>query len=68
MSKQMINIPKHLQSKLATAEESEPGAHTVDVFYADAVIPGVKVVNRCVALIHQDIKLSTEDITDIELV
>jgi len=67
MSKKMINIPQHLQSKFANAEESEPGAHTVDIFYANKVICGVKVVNRCVALIHHEIKLSTEDITNIKI-
>lgn len=65
--KQMINIPQALLIKLATAEESEPGVHIVDVYTNDAVIPQVKVVNRCVALIHKDIQLQSEDICDIRL-
>lgn len=63
----MIQVPQHLQRKLAAAPENAPGTHLVNCILSDRTILGVTVVNGCVALIDPQEKVSSQDIQDIRL-
>lgn len=68
MADYMVQIPKHLQPALIQTPESIPGAHVVTLILEDGTnIPGITVVNTCVAIVNDKLNIHTKDIQTLKV-